>query len=1164
MNKIPEDIINETLKIGGRLAGSQLSVDLARLYSQKTRIHTGQKGLRTWHADEAFQRLQDAETLIEIAFLHREQDLKTWRKYWQRAAEILEWLADANASPPNVPIAFLSAAVYQLAGYPARALGVINEMSDADDHSSILKAFIKGDFRELQNKVHNFWKHNLLFHEDMQKKAPLEDVVIGETISALGVQTSWFRWGDGRRLTKTIKKLESISKILLYSKDAYSWLLARMVSEISKEFINASLRQNLGKILTRVNESGADAVERYLRLSFLERAVLAWPSQLDGIKNLESDSSFALCTPTGSGKTRIAELAILDSLFNLQNEEDENPIVLYLVPSKALAVEVEVKMARVLRRIGEEQIAVTSLYGGSDWGASDSFLTYDQRMVLIATHEKTKALIRFLGHSFIDRIKLIIIDEAHGVEYIGDRENLKDAKSRSLHLETLVSRLFTRLETKRCRIIALSAVAAGIENDLACWITRTPDATAVITNYRSTRQLIGRLLCRPNGSSEIRYDLLDGQQLVVQTGNEDVSPYIPEPFPSHPPAPGIKGEEKKLRPQLLWAAMHLAARDSSGKYHSVLISVPQQPGGYADDFLNLFDNLWKDQHLPDFFNNERVNNNKFNRCLESCEDYFGNDSREYKLLLHGIVLHHGKMPGIMSRLLIELIQDRVVNIVIATSTLTEGVNLPFEVVLIPTLRRINTYLTSREFLNLIGRAGRPGVSTEGRSLVLMDHSGRSKTAKAYGTIIRDLISATSAEVSPIKNRGPLGQLLIYIHEKLKEINPNMSNREFVSWLESTDCGDDWKDLDEATTALDTLDGIILEAIEEAEEQSSDVIEGVKLEDLLRRMWQKTFSYYSTTQKKELENIFIIRGKSLIEKIYTMPENRRLLYKASLPPREGKILIRSLDGIKSQLKASTEYYSWTSPERVANLASLIDSVSSIPSFSIKRSGKLGEHWQKILSWWLDPVNAFAKPTPKEISNWYDYSAQNFSYRFNWGLGSIFGLILSHGPVEKNTFERWEDTSMPWSVFWIKDMIIWGLLDPVATYLLIYGFAETRKDALLIASQYYEKFKTVKSDLLFDPRKIAKWASGVFKKEHISKTLEELTVPVQLLDKAEKYSELSYHVWPIHRDSTIIWIDPSGYLLAKCEMPRDWKDYDINQYDFTLRTRHSSEVIVKRYL
>lgn len=90
MNKIPEDIINETMKIGGRLAGSQLSVDLARLYSQKTRIRTGQKGLRTWHADEAFQRLQDAETLIEIAFLHRKQDLKTWRMYWQRAAEILE------------------------------------------------------------------------------------------------------------------------------------------------------------------------------------------------------------------------------------------------------------------------------------------------------------------------------------------------------------------------------------------------------------------------------------------------------------------------------------------------------------------------------------------------------------------------------------------------------------------------------------------------------------------------------------------------------------------------------------------------------------------------------------------------------------------------------------------------------------------------------------------------------------------------------------------------------------------------------------------------------------------------------------------------------------------------------------------------------------------
>ena len=37
--------------------------------------------------------------------------------------------------------------------------------------------------------------------------------------------------------------------------------------------------------------------------------------------------------------------------------------------------------------------------------------------------------------------------------------------------------------------------------------------------------------------------------------------------------------------------------------------------------------------------------------------------------------------------------------------------------MIPTLRRNSSYLSATEFANLIGRTGRPGVATEGRSLV---------------------------------------------------------------------------------------------------------------------------------------------------------------------------------------------------------------------------------------------------------------------------------------------------------------------------------------------------------------------------------------------------------------------------------------------------------------
>src|SRR5688500_6816067 len=111
------------------------------------------------------------------------------------------------------------------------------------------------------------------------------------------------------------------------------------------------------------------------------------------------------------------------------------------------------------------------------------------------------------------------------------------------------------------------------------------------------------------------------------------------------------------------------------------------------------------------------------------------------------------MPGMMARLLVEVVQERIANIVLATSTLSEGINLPVATVLLPTVKRGQNALSAREFGNLIGRAGRPGASTEGRTLVLMrtgssDWSDRD-ARYAYSTLIKDLTSSAATGSSHI-------------------------------------------------------------------------------------------------------------------------------------------------------------------------------------------------------------------------------------------------------------------------------------------------------------------------------------------------------------------------------------------------------------------------------
>ena len=178
-------------------------------------------------------------------------------------------------------------------------------------------------------------------------------------------------------------------------------------------------------------------------------------------------------------------------------------------------------------------------------------------------------------------------------------------------------------------MIALSAVAGGIDNTLASWI-RGQASEADSINYRSTRQLIGRLECLSNRRFEIRYDLLDGSNLRFSERGESDTPYIGDPFPPYPTAPQLEkgGPEKRLRPYLFWAAVHLVKLAATAEKATVLVFVPQQIGGYAQDLLSLLEGDWFGVDLPLFFE-PPIDGGKaslWERCLDSCSDYFTSDS----------------------------------------------------------------------------------------------------------------------------------------------------------------------------------------------------------------------------------------------------------------------------------------------------------------------------------------------------------------------------------------------------------------------------------------------------------------------------------------------------------------------------------------------------------
>src|SRR3546814_1596518 len=95
-----------------------------------------------------------------------------------------------------------------------------------------------------------------------------------------------------------------------------------------------------------------------------------------------------------SGKTLIANLALVRELL-LREADGLAPLAMYLVPSRALAGEVEAKLRSELG----SDMTITALYGGADWGITDAWLTGDQPPVLIATVAKADALMRSEEHT---------------------------------------------------------------------------------------------------------------------------------------------------------------------------------------------------------------------------------------------------------------------------------------------------------------------------------------------------------------------------------------------------------------------------------------------------------------------------------------------------------------------------------------------------------------------------------------------------------------------------------------------------------------------------------------------------------------------------------------------------------------------------------------------
>jgi len=1179
---------------------NQLSVAQARSFVRCLQI-SWQVPPIGWGDQESRQQLDDARRLLHAAEIFHQvegEQSPNAVSCYRRAGELLEWLSRALDPLGKVaPIALFAAAAFQLGGLSAMAASLLSRIPEEEFGPRLYAAFLRADFDAVLRSTTQFWRENFgLTGRDASSQVLAGDDpdrlvwnMTVELVRSLGLAADSLRTGVDARLDQSLAKLDALERwaTRMLSDDAS--LLITLMRDVARSFGKASIYRPIRR-LAEINPAREPRLFTFARGQYSRGRGILWTSQQRGLDRLLANSSFALCTPTGSGKTLVANLALIKELL-LADVTGLPPLALYLVPSRALAGEVEAKLQNEL---GNDLI-VTGLYGGTDWGITDYWIEADRPTVLIATVEKADALMRYLGSLLLARLRLLIIDEAHQVVPENSqttRNSFAEHSNRAIRIEGFVSRLLAR--KPNVVRIALTAVAGGAARPVARWMAGSNDAEAVGTNYRSTRQVIGVFETRPERPGIILLDIMNGRPLYVR-GREDPV-YIRLQTPAMPQLPATMRNSiyRFNEVTVLWTALHLA-----NEQRRVLISVAQQPEQtmrWYREALDLED--WANLEPFEPPGNE-PDKARFEEARAACIDYCGADSHELALLDRGIATNHGQMPQRLRRLMTDLIDRRVCPITLATATLTEGVNLPFDIIFVTALKRrsfdtetgrpVLAPLSTSEFRNLAGRAGRPGATNgiEGMTLVALPQANCSTAASQQTTQrrqrreleldydqLRDALIGEESESDQAESS--LALLLHTIARLLSDLN-GTSQEPFLSWLEHATPGEISVDAGKAMASpsarladtLDELDSVLLSAIEELAQIEARVLVGAEAETLMVDMWQRSFTRVAAAQEAWLEQAFVKRGRAVVETIYPSPDERKRLYRYGFTPHVGRRFEQIEGDVRSVISGAVGYGAAEAAERLETFVDIGDFLSSDRGFGFRvrqteTDRALLANWNNVLGWWMQSPNA-ESPQPDDLRAWQRFVADNLEYRLGVAIGAVVAQAWAGGAgnLAVPSLEAWRETSgLPWFGFWARELLRWGTLEPFVAFVLAQGLARTRNEGVARKPEFESWLAARRAEITpedrIDPRLYLEWHRELPHRE------------VSLVDQTGEATELTgtdgrrghYGVIPMRMDSTIRWMDAAGYELARSEAVSTLNDADIVD-DFALNVAGQDARVMRAY-
>jgi superfamily II DNA/RNA helicase len=408
-----------------------------------------------------------------------------------------------------------------------------------------------------------------------------------------------------------------------------------------------------------------------------------WPAQhLLGQAGVLKGESAIVQMPTSAGKTKATEL-ILRSAFLA----DRVSLAIIIAPFRALCHEITNSLVEAFHN---ETTKVDEL---SDALQTDFEIVelFGHQQILVLTPEKLLYVLR-RAPELAAHVGLLVFDEGHQF----------DSGTRGITYELLLTSLRSMIPEGTQKVL-ISAVISNAEA-VGEWLNGGPnvvEGTTLIPTFRSVGfaswlDQLGRIEyvdSRDAEQGEFFVPRVIERFNLGRKNQERVDRFFPE-----------KTDGQAIA---LYLGLKLAPNGSIAVFcgrKSAAASVCEK----AVDIIERGAPL----ALPSDFSDAQ----EVARLTHLHVENLGADAPASQSAAYGIFSHHGNTPhGI--RLAVEhAMHDDLVRFVVCTSTLAQGVNLPIRYLIVTSVYQGMERIKVRDFHNLIGRAGRAGMHTEGSIL----------------------------------------------------------------------------------------------------------------------------------------------------------------------------------------------------------------------------------------------------------------------------------------------------------------------------------------------------------------------------------------------------------------------------------------------------------------